>query len=356
MTPNVISKGIISAIKKIVFISVFLYFIYLSKNIISYLIISLIIVIILNPFKEFLKNKLKFKNITSTITSIIALITVLFLLIKSFIPLLIKQGQNLSLLNSSQLQTSYERLIVQYSEFLSSSESFLINSKFVEQLDLRYISDLLNNIISTLGSFSIGIFIVIFISFFLLKDYELILEKFKLLIPHNLVSKVYDSLADINKLLSRYFFALIIQILILFIIYLITLSIVGVSNIFIIAFLCALLNLIPYLGPIISWFLLIILTTTNFIEMDFSSVILPKVLYISIGFIIAQLIDNFVIQPFIFSKSVKSHPLEIFLVILIFGTIFGITGLIIAIPSYTILKVILRSIYSDNKVISDFLK
>ncbi|MCH1547126.1 MAG: AI-2E family transporter [Flavobacteriaceae bacterium] len=356
MTPNVISKGIISAIKKIVFISVFLYFIYLSKNIISYLIISLIIVIILNPFKEFLKNKLKFKNITSTISSIIALITVLFLLIKSFIPLLIKQGKNLSLLNSSQLQTSYERLIVQYSEFLSSSESFLINSKFVEQLDLRYISDLLNNIISTLGSFSIGIFIVIFISFFLLKDYELILEKFKLLIPHNLVSKVYDSLADINKLLSRYFFALIIQILILFIIYLITLSIVGVSNIFIIAFLCALLNLIPYLGPIISWFLLIILTTTNFIEMDFSSVILPKVLYISIGFIIAQLIDNFVIQPFIFSKSVKSHPLEIFLVILIFGTIFGITGLIIAIPSYTILKVILRSIYSDNKVISDFLK
>ena len=284
------------------------------------------------------------------------IIWVLFLLIKSFIPLLIKQGQNLSLLNSSQLQTSYERLIVQYSEFLSSSESFLINSKFVEQLDLRYISDLLNNIISTLGSFSIGIFIVIFISFFLLKDYELILEKFKLLIPHNLVSKVYDSLADINKLLSRYFFALIIQILILFIIYLITLSIVGVSNIFIIAFLCALLNLIPYLGPIISWFLLIILTTTNFIEMDFSSVILPKVLYISIGFIIAQLIDNFVIQPFIFPKSVKSHPLEIFLVILIFGTIFGITGLIIAIPSYTILKVILRSIYSDNKVISDFLK
>jgi predicted PurR-regulated permease PerM len=90
--------------------------------------------------------------------------------------------------------------------------------------------------------------------------------------------------------------------------------------------------------------------------MDFSSVILPKVLYISIGFIISQLIDNFVIQPFIFSKSVKSHPLEIFLVILIFGTIFGITGLIIAIPSYTILKVILRSIYSDNKVISDFLK
>ena len=356
MTPNAISKGIISAIKKIVFISVFLYFIYLSKNIISYLIISLIIVIILNPFKEFLKNKLKFKNITSTITSIIALITVLFLLIKSFIPLLIKQGQNLSLLNSSQLQTSYERLIVQYSEFLSSSESFLINSKFVEQLDLRYISDLLNNIISTLGSFSIGIFIVIFISFFLLKDYELILEKFKLLIPHNLVSKVYDSLADINKLLSRYFFALIIQILILFIIYLITLSIVGVSNIFIIAFLCALLNLIPYLGPIISWFLLIILTTTNFIEMDFSSVIIPKVLYISIGFIIEQLIDNFVIQPFIFSESVKSHPLEIFLVILIFGTIFGITGLIIAIPSYTILKVILRSIYSDNKVISDFLK
>lgn len=356
MTPNLISKGIISALKKIVLTSIFLYFIFLIKNILSYLIISMIVVIILNPLKKFLKLKLKFKNTSATITSIIALISVLAIIIKSFIPLLIEQGKNLSLLNSNQLQKSFNKLLDQYSQFMSSSESLLINSRFIEQVDLSYISELLNNIISTLGSFSIGIFIVIFISFFLLKDYTLIIEKFKLLIPSNLVSKVNNSLIDINHLLSRYFFALIIQILILFIIYLIALYIVGVSNIFIIAFLCALLNLIPYLGPIISWFLLVILTMTNFIDMNFADVVLPKIMYISIGFLLAQLIDNFGIQPLIFSKSVKSHPLEIFIIILIFGTIFGITGLIVAIPLYTIIKVILRSIYAENKVISDFLK
>ena len=356
MTPNLISKGIISALKKIVLTSIFLYFIFLIKNILSYLIISMIVVIILNPLKKFLELKLKFKNTSATITSIIALISVLAIIIKSFIPLLIEQGKNLSLLNSNQLQKSFNKLLDQYSQFMSSSESLLINSKFIEQVDLSYISELLNNIISTLGSFSIGIFIVIFISFFLLKDYTLIIEKFKLLIPSNLVFKVNNSLIDINHLLSRYFFALIIQILILFIIYLIALYIVGVSNIFIIAFLCALLNLIPYLGPIISWFLLVILTMTNFIDMNFADVVLPKIMYISIGFLLAQLIDNFGIQPLIFSKSVKSHPLEIFIIILIFGTIFGITGLIVAIPLYTIIKVILRSIYAENKVISDFLK
>ena len=69
-----------------------------------------------------------------------------------------------------------------------------------------------------------------------------------------------------------------------------------------------------------------------------------------------QLISNNPVGSIVFSKSVKSHPLEIFIIILIFGTIFGITGLIVAIPLYTIIKVILRSIYAENKVISDFLK
>ena len=199
MTPNLISKGIISALKKIVLTSIFLYFIFLIKNILSYLIISMIVVIILNPLKKFLELKLKFKNTSATITSIIALISVLAIIIKSFIPLLIEQGKNLSLLNSNQLQKSFNKLLDQYSQFMSSSESLLINSKFIEQVDLSYISELLNNIISTLGSFSIGIFIVIFISFFLLKDYTLIIEKFKLLIPSNLVSKVNNSLIDINE-------------------------------------------------------------------------------------------------------------------------------------------------------------
>jgi len=96
----------------------------------------------------------------------------------------------------------------------------------------------------------------------------------------------------------------------LLIIYSLVLFIFGIENAFVIAFLCALLNLIPYLGPIIGGILMILLTMNSNIDADFSTVILPKTIYVMIGFIVGQLIDNFFSQPIIFSNSVKSHPLK----------------------------------------------
>jgi len=286
------------------------------------------------------------------------LILIIGLLIKSFIPLLVEQARNLSLLNSTELQSSVNNIIEKYSDLYFTNDSnfinSIVNSKLFNQIDLSYITDLLNSIIASLGSFSMGIFTIIFITFFFLKDSEIIINKIKLLIPKAMKSNVNKSISQINHLLSRYFLALIIQITILFILYLILLAIVGINNILIIAFLCALLNLIPYIGPLISGFLLTILTLTNYIDIDFASIIVSKTIYVVIGFVIVQAIDNFLIQPILFSKSVKSHPLEIFLVILVFGYIFGVTGLILAVPCYTIIKVILRTVYSKNLVVNSF--
>jgi len=75
-----------------------------------------------------------------------------------------------------------------------------------------------------------------------------------------------------------------------------------------------------------------------------------------IGYLIAQLIDNFLSQPLIFSNSVKSHPLEIFLVIMIAGILFGVVGMIVAVPTYTSLKVILKAFLSDNKIVKSLTK
>ena len=91
-----------------------------------------------------------------------------------------------------------------------------------------------------------------------------------------------------------------------------------------------------------------VLTMTNYIDSMLIKEMLSKVGYIFIGFSVVQLIDNFLIQPYIFSKSVKSHPLEVFIVIISSGILFGIVGLIIAIPLYTTLKVIYLS-YSDKE-------
>ena len=123
-----------------------------------------------------------------------------------------------------------------------------------------------------------------------------------------------------------------------------------------IAFLCALLNLIPYIGPLIGGILMLTLTMTNDVQLDFQTQILPKTIYVLIGYIIAQLVDNFFSQPFIFSQSVKSHPLEIFLIIIIGGLLFGIVGMIVAVPAYTALKVILKEFLADNKIVKSLTK
>jgi predicted PurR-regulated permease PerM len=65
------------------------------------------------------------------------------------------------------------------------------------------------------------------------------------------------------------------------------------------------------------------------------------------------LLDAFLIQPNLLGNSVKAHPLEIFLVILIFGTLGGIVGMLLAIPVYTILRVVAKEFLSEYKVVRE---
>jgi predicted PurR-regulated permease PerM len=89
---------------------------------------------------------------------------------------------------------------------------------------------------------------------------------------------------------------------------------------------------------------------------NFQSEVLPATIYVLIGFWIVQVIDNNVSQPLIFSNSVKSHPLEIFLVILIAGFLSGIAGMIIAVPLYTMVKVVAKEFLPENKVVQQLTK
>jgi predicted PurR-regulated permease PerM len=144
---------------------------------------------------------------------------------------------------------------------------------------------------------------------------------------------------------------LLLQLFIVFILYLIVLVVFGIPNAVIIAFLCALLNIIPYIGPLIASVLAAVLTMISDLGSDFQSEILPTTIYVLIGFWIIQIIDNNLSQPIIFSKSVSSHPLEIFLVILIAGYLFGILGMIVAVPFYTIIKVMGKEFFPEYMII-----
>ncbi|MDD3860978.1 MAG: AI-2E family transporter, partial [Bacteroidales bacterium] len=111
------------------------------------------------------------------------------------------------------------------------------------------------------------------------------------------------------------------------------------------------LNVIPYIGPWIGATIGVILITTANINLDFYSEILPLILKILAVFAISQLTDNIIFQPLIYSKSVKAHPLEIFFVIIIAGSLYGVLGMMLAIPGYTVIRVILKEFLFQYKFI-----
>ena len=350
-----ISQGIIDAILKLGLISLGIFLLIELKVLLVYLVVAAIISLIGRPIVLLLKNKLKFNNLLAASFSLLVLVGVLFGIISLFIPLVIQQGENLSLLNVDELEYKLEKLMNEISLFFNLDPTNIAQYSSLKNIintdNLGAIPEFLNHLLSILGSFTIGLFSVTFISFFLLKDSHILESAILVFVNDKSEGRLKKSFEKIKNLLSRYFLGLLLQISILLVMYSIILLIFGIKNAIVIAFLCALLNLIPYIGPLIGAVLMMFLTMTSNVEADFSAVILPKTIYVMIGFFIGQLIDNFFSQPFIFSNSVKSHPLEIFIVILAGGTLMGTTGMIVAIPLYTALKVIFKTFMSENKIV-----
>lgn len=355
ITSKNIANGILRAIGVLALVCLSLYFIYQIQTVIVYLIVAVIFSMIANPIVEFLRRRLKFSNSLAVVSTMIFFLLLITGLIMLFVPLITSQSTNLSLLDTKSIENRSIELYNQLNIYLSSHnieiEKIFKETDITSRLNFNFLTDFFNSIIGTISSFGIGLVSVFFISFFFLKDKVQFIVGMKKILPNDHEEQILNSIEKTRLLLTRYFLGLLLQLTIIFILYLIVLLIFGVENAIVIAFLCGLLNVIPYVGPFIASILAGILTMLSNIGNDFQDVILPTTIYVSIGFFIVQLIDNNISSPIIFSKSVNSHPLEIFLVILIIGTLFGITGMIIAVPLYTTLKVIGKEFFPENKVI-----
>ncbi len=359
MNSRVISKGILRAFWTIVACAFVVYLLYKIQSVIAYLVIASVIALIGSPVVFFLRLKLKIPNTLAVVLTMLFMVTIFIGIFALFVPLISEQGHNLKLLNIDELQKSLNTLYWEISHYFKAPPEMVseiiqegdLKKNMLEGLDIGFIPNFLNSFLGILSNISLGLFSVLFISFFFLKDRKLLQNSVLLIVPADKEAHTIASIHKINNLLSRYFVGLLLQIFILFVIYSLVLFLVGIENAVVIAFLCALFNIIPYIGPIIGAVIMIILTMTSNLGADFSDVILPKTGQVLIGLAIGQLVDNFFSQPVIFSNSVKSHPLEIFLVIIIAGLLFGVVGMIVAVPGYTVLKVILKEFFAENKLV-----
>lgn len=355
MTSKIIANGILRSIGVLALIFLSLYFVYEIQNILVYILIAIILSLIANPIVEFLRKRLKFSNTLAVIFTLLFFLFLIFGLIMLFVPLIVSQSNNLSLLDTQAIQNKSIELYSQLMTYLDNKNidlnKMLNKADVTSKLNFNFLTNFFNTILGTISSLGMTLATTFFITFFLLKDKVQFIVGMKKVLPDNSETQILNSIEKIRHMLTRYFIGLIVQLTIICILYLIVLLVFGVENAFVIAFLCAILNIIPYVGPLIGSILAGILTMLSNINNDFQTVTLPTTIYVTIGFFVVQLIDNNISSPIIFSKSVNSHPLEIFLVILIIGTLFGITGMIIAIPLYTIIKIIAKEFYPDYKVI-----
>jgi len=357
MNAKEITRGIVQGFLIIVLLIGLYQMINTIQSLLYYLFIAAVVSLIGRPITLLLK-RFKFSNTLSSLTTIIILLSVFLGIVSLLVPVIIEQAKNLSLLNVNSLESTVTKLVDELNVYLNQYGLDLQEwvDRSLSKVNYGFLPDAVNSLIYGLSGFTIGLFSVVFMSFFFLKDSGLLEKIIMVFVVNKNVSRVEKSILSIKNLLSRYFIGLLIQISILFVIYTIVLLIFGIPNAVTIAFVCALLNLIPYLGPIIGSFLMVFLTMTSNLDAHFASETLPKTIYVFIGFSVGQLIDNFLTQPIIFSNSVKSHPLEIFVVILIGGLLFGPMGMIVAVPAYTALKVIFKEFYAHNKIVKALTK
>ena len=237
----------------------------------------------------------------------------------------------------------------------------VLMDKLKEVTNVTNVTAVISSVTSFVTSFAVGLFSIVFISFFFVRDETLFRKIVSALVPDRMEGKIAKSLADIEGLLSRYFVGLLIEmtgVALLDFLGLWIIARLGFSNALGIAFIAGILNVIPYVGPLIGEAVGVILAV---ILKYGTGVGLPVNIWVFALIVLAimlatQLVDNFVYQPLIYSTSIKASPLEIFIVILLAGHIGGVVGMLVAIPAYTVIRVIATRFFPDVKVVKRLMK
>ena len=305
-------------------------------------------------------------NAAKAVLTLLSMFGIATLLFGMLIPPILEQTQKIQAITENAdrikqgLQEPLEGVesILTWYGFIDEETSIeaYFTQRVTDVLNAGNLSSIAQNIVGFTGDFLIGFFSIIFITFFFLKERELLHKIVETLTPERYQEQVNHILSSSKLLLSRYFVGIITEITLVGSLIGLGLFILGVEHALVIGFFAGIFNIIPYLGPLLGAILGASLALLGCLEMDFYSFTLPLLLKVLVVFLIVQLIDNFVFQPFIYSSSVKAHPLEIFLVILAAGSLAGVAGMILAIPVYTVLRVIGKEFFNQFRVVQSITK
>ena len=341
------------------------------RSILAYILVAVVVSLIAKPVTGFLK-KLKIKGRRApdwllTVLTLFVVMGIMLSVILIIIPIISSIVKDISLVNIENAARNIAVPLAELNAFLSErftnlGPDFRIEISILQEIqkifDTSMFSSMIGSAASFLTNFGIGLFSVVFISFFFIKDDGLFTSIICALVPDKHEKTTEKAISDIGHLLSRYFIGVLLEIAGVAVVNFIGLWLIarlGVNAALGIAFMTGIFNVIPYVGPLLGGALGTVLgliikyTSSSPIGLDVNFWIFTIIL-IAI-FCFTQLIDNFLYQPVIYSTSIMAKPLEIFIVLLIVGHMGGPLAMIIAIPCYTVVRVIAFRFFGHVKAI-----
>jgi len=322
----------------------FLYLVYLLTEIIIILALAILLAFIFAPFVSILEAK-GFNRLTSTLLTFgifgFAIYFSLSIIIPKFVFQMDQLIRSLEGFSFTEELKTLEVTLMHYVPFLEAGD--LINS--IEVFVTSQVTNIFGTITSVLSSIVSVIAVVVivpFITFFLLKDYRKILLGILQAIPNNYFEMSYYILKKVTLRLGLFVRAWIFDATFVGLVIGFGFYFIGVPNALPLGVIAGLGHLIPYFGPIIGGIPAIIVSIVQY--GDLSQV--PLILLIVLT---TYALDNGFVQPYIFGKSVDMHPVMIILLIISGGILFGLFGMLLAVPVATVIKTFSKEIYFARK-------
>ncbi len=360
---NKLAKYIVAAVVCAVILFLAWYF----SSVLTCIILSAVFSLIGKPVMEFLTSikigRFRLGNSVASLLTMILLASVLSCLIIFIVPLFGTIIKEMSAINIEELRMKLagplaKYNIVMHEAFPTMDASVTIENMVVAQLKEIFDFSLVSNTFSSITSFIIDLFIsaftIVFVTFFFLKDSNMFTNIILLFVPSKYEENTKRAMESINRLLVRYFTGISLEALLITILNTIGLHFIGGLSFqlsVVLALISGVINVVPYIGPLAAGAfgtLIGVASLYGGVGEPALGVLIIKLVAI---FVVTHLVDVFIFQPYIYSNSVKAHPLEIFLVILLAGNIGGIVGMLVAIPGYTVLRVFAKEFFSNFELV-----
>ncbi|MBR2962547.1 MAG: AI-2E family transporter [Alistipes sp.] len=333
------------------------------RTVVIYILVSAILAIVGRPVVRFMSGvKFRHWSVPRWLASLLTLVlmwVVVIALCWLVIPLVGGRISSLSSLDLHSALSNIQQPIEHIQSVMSSlyllpdeqvSLSEILINWLREVINLSTINAAFSSVIDISLSVVIVFFSISFITFFFMKEDNLFTSMVTSLFPESYTDNIIRALNKITVLLSRYFTGLLTESLILMVTISIILILFGMStdDACIIGLIMGIMNVIPYAGPLmggIASLFIGIVAPIDGCTIGHTLTLIVCVLLVVKG------IDDFIIQPTLYSERVKAHPLEIFIVILMAASIAGIVGMLVAIPSYTVLRVFGKEFFSQYRLV-----